>query len=74
MLAMLCASLLASSVARLRTKSVGKVGILWHAANLEQEAVMSGPVVQSMRESNNLRIFRFWHFSDVPRHADDIRC
>jgi putative tryptophan/tyrosine transport system substrate-binding protein len=31
-------------------KKVWKVGILWHAANLEEEAVMFGPFSQGMRE------------------------
>ena len=31
-------------------KRVWKVGILWHAANLEEEAVMFGPLAQGMRE------------------------
>ena len=31
-------------------KRVWKVGILWHAANLEEEAVMFGPLSQGMRE------------------------
>jgi putative tryptophan/tyrosine transport system substrate-binding protein len=31
-------------------KKVWKIGILWHAANLEQEAVMLDPFTQGMRE------------------------
>ncbi len=31
-------------------KRVWKVGILWHAANLEEEAVMFGPLSQGLRE------------------------
>src|SRR5450432_751275 len=29
---------------------VWKVGILWHAGNLEEEAVMAGPLTQGLRE------------------------
>jgi putative tryptophan/tyrosine transport system substrate-binding protein len=32
------------------SKRVWKVGILWHAGNLEEEAVMFGPLSQGMRE------------------------
>jgi hypothetical protein len=50
-LAMLFASLLGSSAqANPDNKRVWKIGILWHAANLEQEAVMFGPFAQGMRE------------------------
>jgi putative ABC transport system substrate-binding protein len=31
-------------------RKVWKVGILWHAANLEEEAVMAGPLTQGLRE------------------------
>lgn len=31
-------------------KKIWKVGILWHAANLEEEAVMFGPLTQGLRE------------------------
>jgi putative tryptophan/tyrosine transport system substrate-binding protein len=31
-------------------RKVWKVGLLWHAANLEEEAVMFGPFAQGMRE------------------------
>jgi putative ABC transport system substrate-binding protein len=31
-------------------KKIWKVGILWHAANLEEEAVMFGPLSQGLRE------------------------
>src|SRR6476646_8338285 len=31
-------------------KRVWKVGILWHAANLEEEAVMFGPLAEGLRE------------------------
>ena len=31
-------------------KRIWKVGILWHAANLEEEAVMFGPLSQGLRE------------------------
>src|SRR3954462_13382952 len=31
-------------------RKVWKVGILWHAGNLEEEAVMAGPLTQGLRE------------------------
>jgi putative ABC transport system substrate-binding protein len=31
-------------------KRIWKVGILWHAGNLEEEAVMAGPLAQGLRE------------------------
>ena len=31
-------------------KRIWKVGILWHAANLEEEAVMFGPLADGLRE------------------------
>jgi putative ABC transport system substrate-binding protein len=31
-------------------RKVWKVGILWHAANLEEEAVMAGPLTEGLRE------------------------
>jgi putative ABC transport system substrate-binding protein len=39
-----------SSNAASDEKKVSKVGILWHAANLEEEAVMFGPLAQGLRE------------------------
>jgi putative tryptophan/tyrosine transport system substrate-binding protein len=40
----------ASSANAAPDEKVWKVGILWHAANLEEEAVMLGPLTQGMRE------------------------
>lgn len=40
----------ASSADAAPDERVWKVGILWHAANLEEEAVMLGPLTQGMRE------------------------
>ena len=31
-------------------KKIWKIGILWHAANLQEEAVMFGPLSQGLRE------------------------
>ena len=31
-------------------RKIWKVGILWHAGNLEEEAVMAGPLTQGLRE------------------------
>jgi hypothetical protein len=50
-LAMLFAGVLGSSAqANQNNKRVWKIGILWHAANLEQEAVMFGPFARGMLE------------------------
>ena len=50
-LALLFAGVLCSATeASADNKRVWKVGILWHAANLEEEAVMFGPFAQGMRE------------------------
>ena len=43
-------SFLASPAESAPDERVWKVGILWHAANLEEEAVMLGPLTQGMRE------------------------
>jgi putative ABC transport system substrate-binding protein len=49
-LALLIAIPLASSTAFAQDKKLWKVGILWHAANLEEEMVMFEPFAQGMRE------------------------
>src|SRR3954469_14676381 len=43
-------SLTSSANAAPDDKRIRKIGILWHAANLEEEAVMFGPLAQGMRE------------------------
>jgi ABC-type uncharacterized transport system substrate-binding protein len=40
----------ASSAGAADDKKIWKVGILWHAANLEEEAVMFGPLAEGLRE------------------------
>ena len=50
-LALLLAGMPGSSAqANPESKRVWKIGILWHAGNLEEEAVMFGPFAQGMRE------------------------
>src|SRR3954470_113185 len=44
------ASSLTSPASAADDKKIWKVGILWHAANLEEEAVMFGPLAQGLRE------------------------
>jgi len=46
----IASSSLASSVDAADDKKTWKIGILWHAANLEEEAVMFGPLSQGLRE------------------------
>jgi putative ABC transport system substrate-binding protein len=49
--AAIAAGLLASHTGALADeRKVSKVGILWHAGNLEEEAVMLGPLTQGLRE------------------------
>jgi putative ABC transport system substrate-binding protein len=43
-------SLTSSANAAPDDKRIRKIGILWHAANLEEEAVMFGPLAEGLRE------------------------
>ena len=49
-IAALALSLFAAPVDAADDREVWKVGILWHAGNLEEEAVMAGPLTQGLRE------------------------
>jgi putative ABC transport system substrate-binding protein len=49
-IAALALSLVAAPVDAADDRKVWKVGILWHAGNLEEEAVMAGPLTQGLRE------------------------
>ena len=49
-IAALALSLFAAPVDAADDRKVWKVGILWHAGNLEEEAVMAGPLTQGLRE------------------------
>jgi putative tryptophan/tyrosine transport system substrate-binding protein len=46
----IAANSLTSTASAADDKKIWKVGILWHAANLEEEAVMFGPLAQGLRE------------------------